>query len=69
MKALLPLLSAAALLLAGCGSAPVGDSAGAGGTGGCTYASKAYGSGAVSCQDRTAFRCEGGVWNSTFKTC
>jgi hypothetical protein len=69
MKVSLSLLSAAALLLAGCGSAPLDDSAGAGGTGGCTYASKAYGAGAVSCQDRTAFRCEGGVWNSTFKSC
>jgi hypothetical protein len=35
----------------------------------CTYASQAYSQGSVSCQDRTQFRCENGIWNRTFTAC
>jgi hypothetical protein len=35
----------------------------------CTYASQAYGHGSISCQDRTQFRCDNGVWNRTYNAC
>jgi hypothetical protein len=35
----------------------------------CVYASQAYSHGSVSCQDRTQYRCDNGVWNRTFSAC
>jgi hypothetical protein len=71
MKLSLLHASVATLLLAGC-SQPVvnGSSAAAGGTAGnCAYASQAYRQGAITCQEGARYRCESGVWNSTFKAC
>ncbi|HJS78031.1 MAG TPA: hypothetical protein VJ778_11505 [Burkholderiales bacterium] len=65
------LVSVPTLLLAGC-SQPVVDerSAAAGGTAGnCVYASQAYRQGTITCQEGVRYRCESGVWNSTFRAC
>jgi hypothetical protein len=35
----------------------------------CTYASQSYSQGAVSCQDRTQFVCNGGNWERTLNAC
>lgn len=35
----------------------------------CVYASQSYSHGALSCQDRTEFKCENGVWRRTFTAC
>jgi hypothetical protein len=35
----------------------------------CVYASQAYSHGALSCQDRTEFKCENGMWRRTFTAC
>jgi hypothetical protein len=35
----------------------------------CVYASQAYSHGSISCQDRTQYRCDNGVWNRTFTAC
>jgi hypothetical protein len=35
----------------------------------CTYASQAYSHGSVSCQDRTQYRCDNGIWNRTLNAC
>jgi uncharacterized lipoprotein YajG len=35
----------------------------------CTYASQAYSHGSVSCQDRTQYRCDNGVWSRTLTAC
>ena len=62
----LALFFLSALMLSGCSS----RSAAAGGTGGnCVLASKAHREGALTCQQGTRYRCESGVWNSTFKPC
>jgi hypothetical protein len=36
---------------------------------GCVYASLAYSHGALSCQDRTEFKCDNGQWRRTFTRC
>lgn len=65
------LIAVATLLLIGCGHQVVDErSAAAGGTtGNCVYASQAYRQGSLTCQDGTRYRCESGVWNSTFRAC
>ena len=35
----------------------------------CVYASQTYSHGALSCQDRTEFRCNNGAWTRTFTAC
>jgi hypothetical protein len=35
----------------------------------CVYASQAYSQGSISCQDRTQYRCDNGVWTRTFTAC
>ena len=35
----------------------------------CTYASQAFSHGSVSCQDRTQYRCDNGIWNRTLNAC
>jgi hypothetical protein len=35
----------------------------------CTYASQSYSHGALSCQDRTEFKCNNGSWTRTFTAC
>jgi hypothetical protein len=80
---LLSLMLIPALLLAGC-SRPVKETvverpvivtpapaaaAGATTAPNCVYASQAYSHGSISCQDRTQYRCENGVWNRTFTAC
>jgi len=35
----------------------------------CTYASQSYSHGSVSCQDRSQYRCENGIWNRTANAC
>jgi hypothetical protein len=35
----------------------------------CVYASQAYSHGALSCQDRTEFKCDNGMWRRTFTAC
>jgi hypothetical protein len=35
----------------------------------CTFASQSYSHGALSCQDRTAFKCENGTWTRTLNAC
>lgn len=48
----------------------VTPSASAGATSaGCAYASQNYSHGALSCQDRTEFKCDAGVWRRTFAAC
>jgi hypothetical protein len=48
----------------------VTPSASAGATSaGCLYASQNYSHGAVSCQDRTEYKCDAGVWRRTFAAC
>jgi len=48
----------------------VTPSAAAGATSaGCLYASQNYSHGAVSCQDRTEYKCDAGVWRRTFAAC
>jgi len=38
-------------------------------TSSCTYASQSYSHGALSCQDRTEFKCNNGSWTRTFTAC
>jgi hypothetical protein len=45
-------------------SAAAGSSAPA-----CTYASRSYSAGSVSCQEGREFRCNGGVWEKTETFC
>lgn len=48
----------------------VTPSASAGATSaGCAYASQNYSHGALSCQDRTEFKCDAGIWRRTFAAC
>jgi len=48
----------------------VTPSASAGATGAsCAYASQGYSHGALSCQDRTEFKCDNGIWRRTFAAC
>ena len=48
----------------------VTPSASAGATSaGCAYASHNYSHGAISCQDRSEFKCDAGVWRRTFAAC
>ena len=69
MKLSLALLSVA-LLLGACSQPRVGENAARGGTAGnCVYASKAHREGDMTCQQGTRYRCENGVWNSTFRAC
>ena len=35
----------------------------------CTFASQSYSHGSLSCQDRTAFRCDNGAWTRTLNAC
>jgi len=35
----------------------------------CTYASQSYSHGSVSCQDRSQFRCDNGIWSRTANAC
>jgi hypothetical protein len=35
----------------------------------CIYASQSYSSGSVSCQERTEYRCNNGVWERTINAC
>jgi hypothetical protein len=35
----------------------------------CVYASQAYSHGSISCQDRTQYRCDNGIWNRTLTAC
>ncbi len=35
----------------------------------CTYASQSFSHGSVSCQDRTQYRCDNGIWNRTLNAC
>jgi hypothetical protein len=35
----------------------------------CVYASQGYSHGALSCQDRTEFKCDNGIWRRTFTAC
>jgi hypothetical protein len=71
MKLSCLLLAIATLLLAGCSHQVLDErSAAAGGTAGnCTYSSQAFRQGAITCQDGARYRCESGVWNSTFRAC
>jgi hypothetical protein len=84
MKLSIALMLGSAVLLAGC-SRPVKETvverpvpvvvqqpapAAAGATApNCVYASQGYSHGSVSCQDRTQYRCENGIWNRTFTAC
>ena len=43
--------------------------AGATGPAACTFASQSYSHGALSCQDRTEFKCDNGTWRRTFTAC
>jgi hypothetical protein len=35
----------------------------------CVYASQSYSHGALSCQDRTEFKCSNGNWTRTYTAC
>jgi hypothetical protein len=35
----------------------------------CVFASQSYSHGALSCQDRTEFKCDNGIWRRTFTAC
>lgn len=35
----------------------------------CTFASQSYSHGSLSCQDRTAFKCDNGSWTRTLNAC
>jgi hypothetical protein len=81
MKLSLALMLISALLLASCSRPVVRETvverpvvvdrpAAVGATSGsCVYASQAYSHGALSCQDRTQFKCENGVWHRTLTAC
>jgi len=81
MKRSIALMFIPALLLAGCSRPVVKETVverpvvveRAAATGAsapsCTYASQAYSHGSVSCQDRTQYRCDNGIWNRTFTAC
>jgi hypothetical protein len=79
MKLSLALMFISALLLASCSrpvvretvvERPVVAPAAVGGTApGCVYASQAYSHGALSCQDKTEFKCDNGQWRRTFTAC
>jgi len=81
MKRTIALMFIPALLLAGCSRPVVKETVverpvvveRAAATGAsapnCTYASQAYSHGSMSCQDRTQFRCDNGIWNRTFTAC
>jgi hypothetical protein len=85
MKRSIVLIFLSALILAGCGRTIVRETvverpvvketiverpAAVGVTSpSCVYASQAYSHGALSCQDRTEFKCENGVWRRTFTAC
>jgi hypothetical protein len=84
MKLSFVLMSLAALLLAGCSrpvvketvverpvyiDRPVPAAAAGSSTAACVYASQGYSHGALSCQDRTEFKCDNGVWRRTFTAC
>ena len=82
MKLSLALMSIAALLVAGCTRPVVKETVverpvyvdrpaavGASANPGCTYASQSFSHGALSCQDRTEFKCDNGTWRRTFTAC
>jgi hypothetical protein len=81
MKVSVPLMLLTALIVAGCARPVVRETvverpvivdrpAAAGATlPSCTYASQSYSQGAVSCQDRTQFLCNGGNWERTLNAC
>lgn len=83
MKISIALLLFSAALLAGCSRPVVRETvverpvvverpaaAAAGSTvSGCIFANQAYSHGSVSCQDRTQFRCDNGVWQRTITAC
>ena len=81
MKLSFALMSVAAVLLAGCSRPVVKETvvekpvvverpAAAGSTvPSCTYAGQPYSHGAISCQDRSQYRCDNGIWNRTLNAC
>jgi hypothetical protein len=81
MKLSLALMFISALLLASCSRPVVRETvverpvvvdrpAAVGATSGsCVYASQAYSHGALTCQDRTEFKCNNGQWRRTFTAC
>jgi hypothetical protein len=38
-------------------------------TASCTYASQSFSQGAISCQEKTEFRCNSGNWERTLNAC
>jgi hypothetical protein len=82
MKRTIALVSISAFVVAGCSRPVVKETiferpvvvqpatAASGATApNCTYASQGYSHGSVSCQDRTQYRCDNGVWNRTYNAC
>jgi hypothetical protein len=75
MKRTIALMFISALVLAGCSRPVVRETiverpAAVGATApACVYASQTYSHGALSCQDRTEFKCSNGVWTRTFTAC
>jgi hypothetical protein len=82
MKSSIALMFFAAVALAGCARPVVRETvvekpvivdrpaAAAGATqASCTYASQSFSQGAISCQEKTEFRCNGGNWERTLNAC
>jgi hypothetical protein len=82
MKSSIALMLFGAVVLAGCARPVVRETvvekpviidrpaaAGSSTMASCTYASQTYTQGAISCQEKTEFRCNGGNWERTLNAC
>jgi hypothetical protein len=81
MKSSIALMLLAAVVVTGCARPVVRETvvekpvivdrpaAAGSSTASCTYASQSFSQGAISCQEKTEFRCNSGNWERTLNTC